>query len=137
MTHRKVWRPTCLPGLLSRVPPVREVAFVVVLALVGLVTGIAAAFVHSMARPMGLALAIGAVVALMHVCRQVLRSRIGMAVVAVLWLTPVLVLSGSRPGGDVVVQGDIQGLMLIFGGAATLGIGLGMGTRVGRIRPLE
>lgn len=115
----------------------RQLALVVFLAVIGLVTGVSGAFVHSLARPLGLALAIGAVVALMHVCRHVLRSRVGMAVVAVLWLAPVLVLSGSRPEGDVVVQGDIPGLMLIFGGAAALGISLGMGTSVGKIRPLE
>lgn len=111
----------------------RNLSGVLMLGMAATAIGVAGAFMHEWRRPLGLILALSATAAVVYVSRWWLTNRLGMTVVAALWLVPVLVLSGRRPEGDVVIQANIPGLVLIFGGAVILAIGLGMGSLPARM----
>lgn len=108
----------------------RAVPLVAVAAIVGL----CGAFVHHWASPVGLFLALGALAGMMYLGRQWLRSRVTLGIMALAWLAPIITMASERPEGDLVIQADIPGLVLIFGGASTLAISLGMGTAAGKLR---
>jgi hypothetical protein len=107
---------------------------VIVLMVVAALVGVSGAFMHHWARPLGIFLAIGAVVGVMYIGRRWLRSRAGLGAVALAWVAPILVFAAERPEGDLVIQADAPGLVLIFGGVAALGVSLGMGTTTGKLR---
>jgi hypothetical protein len=52
-----------------------------------------------------------------------------------LWLLVVVALSLGRPEGDVLLPGNWQGLLLLFGGAAAAAYGVARGTPPGRATP--
>lgn len=107
------------------------------LAVVAAAVGLAGAFMHQWEKPAGVFLSLAALIGVLYLSRRWLRSRLGIGIVAIAWLTPVIVFAAQRPEGDVVIQADVPGLVLIFGGAAALGIGLGMGSGPGKMRRFD
>ncbi|TDE08722.1 DUF6113 family protein [Jiangella asiatica] len=97
------------------------------LAPVAVAVAVGGAFVHRWASPVGLLLAVGGAIGLAVLARACARSRLGLAVVALLWLAPVLVLSQTPPGEDRVITGDEAGLVFLFAGTTSLAIALGRG----------
>lgn len=97
------------------------------LGVVAVVVAVAGAFVHRWNNPAGIVLAVGAAVSLGVLARVCARSRAGLAVVALLWLAPVLWLSQTPPGDDRVILGDEAGLVFLFGGTTGLAVVLGRG----------
>lgn len=121
--------------------PSRRVRVVSALAVAGLgvvavVVAVAGAFVHRWQNPAGILLAVGGAVALAVLVRACARSRAGIAVVALLWLAPVLWLAQEPPGQDRVIMGDEAGLVFLFGGTSAMAIALGLGVRARSTRPL-
>lgn len=114
-----------------------EIARTSGLAVGALAVGVAGAFLHGWAKPLGMVLAVGAVVGLMVLCRRGLHSRVAIAVVALAWLAPVIALAQQRPEGDVVIPGDELGLIFLFGGVLCLGVTLGIGSSAGKVRGFE
>nr|WP_246400560.1 DUF6113 family protein [Jiangella mangrovi] len=96
------------------------------LGAVAVVVAVCGAFVHRWQNPVGLILAIGGAAGVAILARACARSRFGLAVIAMLWLVPVIVLSRPR-NSAVVIQGDEFGLVFLFGGTVCLAVILGMG----------
>lgn len=119
---------------MSRVRWISLVLSVAGLAVAAVAVALAGAFVHRWASPAGLLLAVAGAAAVAVLARAWARSRVGMGVVALLWLVPVLVLAQSPIGGDRVVNGDTAGVLFLFGGAVSHALALGMGAeaRAGR-----
>ena len=106
------------------------------LTLAAAVVAVCGTFVHlSIARPAGLAVPYGLMLALLGVAALVIlaqaaaRSRIGKGVIAAGWLLPVIVLTQTTGAGDVVIVGDIRGLSYLFGGVILLGVAIGLPNR--------
>lgn len=114
-----------------------QVLRVAALAVVAVLVGVAGAFVHRWAVPLGLALALSAVVGLVLICRSWASSRIGIGVAGLSWLAAVLVLAAPHPEGDVVIAGDTPGLVYLFGGVLCVGVAIGLGAGTGRVRAFE
>ncbi|WP_157552807.1 DUF6113 family protein [Jiangella gansuensis] len=104
-----------------------SLAGLVGLAPIAVVVAVSGAFVHRWASPVGLLLALGGVIGLAVLARVCARSRIGLGVVALLWLAPVLALAQGPAGEDRIVGGDEAGLVFLFGGTMSLAIALGRG----------
>lgn len=105
------------------------------LVLLGAVTGISGAFVHSATArldgvplPYGLAVGLLGVAAGLTVAHLTVGSRVARAAVAVGWLLPVFALSQSRPSGDLVVAGNATGLAFALGGMVLSGLAVGLPT---------
>lgn len=90
---------------------------------------VAGAFFHRWASPIGFVLALGALAGVCVYARYAARTRIGLAVVGLLWVAPVLVLAQPRPAGDVVIANDGPGLMFLLGGALVAAATIGLGAR--------
>ncbi|TDD64326.1 hypothetical protein E1262_28665 [Jiangella aurantiaca] len=119
-------RPGPAPGP-SRRGRVLSALAVAGLGAVAVVVAVAGAFVHRWQNPAGILLAVGGAVALGVLARACARSRVGLAVVALLWLVPVLWLGQEPPGDDRVILGDEAGLVFLFGGTTGLALVLGLG----------
>jgi hypothetical protein len=98
-----------------------------VLAVLGAVLGVIGSFEFSWqlgAFPVA-ALAWTAVnVAAFRGAGWAMEGKLGVAAPAVPWLVVVLVLSSSRPEGDLVVTGTTAGYVFIFGGAIAAAVAL-------------
>lgn len=97
------------------------------LAVLAVVVGVAGAFTHRWASPLGLLLAVGGAAGVAVLTRACAGSRVGSAVVAVMWLAPVLALAHNIAGGDLVISGDEAGLVFLFGGVISHAVALGLG----------
>ncbi|MGH8829370.1 MAG: DUF6113 family protein [Jiangellaceae bacterium] len=104
-----------------------SVLSITALSVLAVLVGMAGSFMHRWASGAGVVLALGAMVGLMALARRWAGSRAGMAVTAIMWLVPVVVLAQTRPEGDMVIAGDARGLVFLFGGVLCVGIGLGLG----------
>ncbi|WP_207782100.1 DUF6113 family protein [Phytoactinopolyspora limicola] len=100
---------------------------VVGLSVVAVAVAVAGAFIHRWAGIVGLGLAVGAVLGIMVLARYAARTRVGIMGVGLAWLAPMFMLALPRPAGDIVIAGDAPGLTLLFGGAATVAVALGLG----------
>lgn len=119
-------RPGAAPGP-SRRCRVMSALGVAGLGVVAVVVAVAGAFVHRWNNPAGIVLAVGGAVALGVLARACARSRVGLAVVALLWLLPVLWLGQEPRGDDRVILGDEAGLVFLFGGTTGLAVIVGRG----------
>ncbi|WP_116951148.1 DUF6113 family protein [Jiangella endophytica] len=106
------------------------------LGAVAVAVAVAGAFLHRWNNPAGILLAVGGAVSLGVLVRACARSRAGIAVVALLWLAPVLVLAQLPPGDDRVILGDEAGLVFLFGGTTSMAIVLGRGVEARSTRPV-
>lgn len=137
--------PGAAPSLTPSGPPVRpsvrsrvlSALAVAGLGLVTVVVAVSGAFLHRWANPLGLLLAIGGAVGVGILARVCARSRIGLVVIAMLWLVPVIVLAQTPAGQDRVIMGDEFGLAFLFGGTVGLAIVLGRGVEARSTRPLS
>jgi hypothetical protein len=97
------------------------------LALLGLLVGSGGAFLQAYTVRLGTRLPAGTVFALLVLgavafsAALVARSKLGLGVVAVGWLTSVIVFTYGRPEGDVVIAADLPGYTYLFGGVVVLG----------------
>ena len=103
-----------------------------VLAVTGLgavtvVVAVCGSFLHRWAAPFGVLLAIGGAVGVAILARVAARSRLGLAVIALAWLVPVIVISESLAGTEGVIMSDELGLTFLVGGTIGLAIVLGLG----------
>lgn len=112
-------------------------ALTALIGVLSFVVAVAGAFVHHWARPVGFVLAVGATAGVCAFARYAARTRIGLAVVGLLWVLPVLVLAQPRPEGDVVIANDGPGLMFLFGGVVAAAVTVGMGPRDVARRPVR
>lgn len=103
------------------------------LTIAGAVVAVCGTFVHAatvrpagLPVPYGLVLALLGVAALLVLAQLTARSRFGTAVIAAGWLVPVILLSQTRPTGDVVIVGDPRGLAFVFGGVVLAGVAVGL-----------
>ena len=98
-----------------------------VLVVAGLVAGVAAGVLGSFVHALDLAgLPLGLLVALALSASVVLTAALaagrGVSAAAALgWLGAVLVLSGQRPEGDLVVANTVAGQVWLFAGTALVG----------------
>ncbi len=97
------------------------------LGLVAVAVAVAGSYLHRWASPAGIVLAVGGAVGVGILARVCARSRFGLAVIAMLWVVPVLVLSGQPAGADRVILNDEHGLVFLFGGTVGLAVVLGRG----------
>lgn len=93
--------------------------------LVALVGGSVAAFVHRVTVevlgvqvPVGMIAGIGALAGLGLLARLIVRRRAAVLAVTAAYVVPILVLSQSRPEGDLVIAEDAWGVGLLIGLAA-------------------
>jgi hypothetical protein len=99
----------------------------VALALLGLLVGSGGAFLQAYTVRVGTRLPVGTVFALLVLgavafsAALVARSKLGLGVVSVGWLTSVIVFTSGRPEGDVVIAADLPGYTFLFGGVVVLG----------------
>ncbi|TDC50614.1 hypothetical protein E1212_14695 [Jiangella ureilytica] len=100
---------------------------VTALGAVTVVVAVCGSFVHRWANPFGMFLAIGGAVGVAILARVVAHSRLGLGVIALLWLAPVIVISESLAGTEGVIMNDEFGLIFLVGGTIGLAIVLGMG----------
>jgi hypothetical protein len=110
-----------VPIVLSRAV---RVVTTLILAELGVLVGVAGAFVHNvtvtlggLALPAGLFAALGAVAGALVIARRVSAGRLGAAVTAATWLLTVLLLSIPRPEGDLVIADGVAGYTFLWGGA--------------------
>jgi Family of unknown function (DUF6113) len=103
------------------------------LAAAAVVVAVCGAFVHTatvrpagVPVPYGLVLALLGVAALLVLAQLSARSRIGKGAVAAGWLVPVVLMSQPSRAGDVVIAGDIRGLVYLFGGVILIGVAVGL-----------
>jgi hypothetical protein len=97
------------------------------LGAVAVVVAVCGSFVHRWTAPLGMLLAIGGAVGVAILARVVARSRLGLGVIALLWLAPVIVISESLAGTEGVIMNDEFGLIFLVGGTIGLAIVLGLG----------
>ena len=103
------------------------------LALVGGLSGVAAAFVYDlrwyiggMGLPLGLVLALLSAAGLFVAAGMLVGRRLGSVTAALPWLLVVLLLSQPRAEGDLIVAGDLPGYVLVFGGSLLAAIAVTM-----------
>jgi hypothetical protein len=130
---------TVAPGAAPSVPPrgraeespwrsrVLSALAVTGLGAVSVVVAVCGSFVHRWASPLGMVLAIGGAVGVAILARACARSRLGLAVITLLWLAPVIVISESLAGTEGVIMNDEFGLIFLVGGTIGLAIVLGVG----------
>lgn len=115
--------PPHVPDLPRRPPPARPFvtgAAYGVLVVLGLLLGLVGSFEFSWtAFGLPIAAVVVAVVdfAVFRAAGWAMRSRLGVAAVAVPWLVVTVLLSTRRAEGDLVVTGTLAGYVYIFGGA--------------------
>lgn len=128
--------PSSRPTGRSRRSRVLSALGVAGMGVVAFVAAVAGAFVHRWATPAGLLLAVGGAVGVGILARVCARSRVGLVVIAMLWLVPVIVLGQTPAGEDRVILGDEAGLVFLFGGTVGLAIVLGWGVEARSTRPV-
>ncbi|HEU0041524.1 MAG TPA: DUF6113 family protein [Jiangellaceae bacterium] len=114
-----------------------SVLAVTALSVLAVLVGLAGSFTHRWASGGGVVLALGAMVGLMTLARRWSGSRVGMAVTALMWLVPVVVLAQTRPEGDMVIAADARGLVFLFGSVLCAGVGLGLGAESNKSGTIE
>jgi Family of unknown function (DUF6113) len=96
---------------------------VVAAALAGATAGVLGSFVHALEVgwvPVGLLVGLALSGSVVMSCR-LLAGRSAAVAAALGWLVAVLVLSGQRPEGDLVVANTAAGQVWLFAGTALVG----------------
>ena len=110
------------------------IALVVVAAFVGALLAVVTAF-YIPTHPFSLGAALSALVLgpYCHLVGRALRSPALAALPGVMWLVVAMALGSSRAEGDVVVTGDMNGVLFLLLGTVSAAVGIGT-VRAGIVR---
>ena len=102
---------------------------VMVAVVVGLLIGVAGAFVQSqrtfvgsLTVPWGVPLTLATLVLTMRAAVAITRRRIEAAVIGACWVLVSLVLSAKSPSGDLVISAASWSVVYLFGGVVLVGL---------------
>lgn len=92
--------------------------------LFGALVGISGTFLHNSYRPFGLIVSLLALVLGLRLMRNMYRSKFLLSLFACGWIFIVVRASTLGNGGEVLIQANLYGNLLVFGGVGLLVIGL-------------
>lgn len=98
------------------------------LVALGFVIGAGGSFLQARTLGLGVRWPLGALFAVLVLAAVgfsaglLVRSRLGLGMVAAGWVISVLVFTAARPEGDVIIAADLPGYLYLFGGVAALGV---------------
>jgi len=92
----------------------------VIALLFGVAVGIAGTFLHNAYRPLGLIFALVAVALGAYLVREMYRARLHSLLFALGWIFVVVRASTLGNGGEILIQSNGYGNILVLGGALTL-----------------
>ena len=88
--------------------------------LFGAGVGVAGTFLHNAYRPVGLVVALTAVALGAYLVREMYRSRLHSLLFALGWIFVIVRASTLGNGGEILIQSNGYGNILVIGGALTL-----------------
>ena len=92
--------------------------------LFGALVGISGTFLHNSYRPFGLIVSLLALVLGLLLMRNMYRSKFLLSLFACGWIFIVVRASTLGNGGEVLIEANLYGNLLVFGGVGLLVIGL-------------
>ncbi len=92
--------------------------------LFGALVGILGTFLHNSYRPFGLIVSLLALVLGLRLMRNMYRSKFLLSLFACGWIFIVVRASTLGNGGEVLIEANLYGNLLVFGGVGLLVIGL-------------
>jgi hypothetical protein len=92
--------------------------------LFGALVGISGTFLHNSYRPFGLIVSLLALVLGLRLMRNMYRSKFLLSLFACCWIFIVVRASTLGNGGEVLIEANLYGNLLVFGGVGLLVIGL-------------
>lgn len=92
--------------------------------LFGMGVGVSGAFLHNSYRPLGIAVSLFAVWLGARLVRNMYRSGSSNLLFTLGWLAVIIRGSTLGNGGEILIEANIYGNLLVFAGAAILMIGL-------------
>lgn len=92
--------------------------------LFGALVGISGTFLHNSYRPIGLIVSLLALVLGLRLMRNMYRSKFLLSLFACGWIFIVVRASTLGNGGEVLIEANLYGNLLVFGGVGLLVIGL-------------
>ena len=92
--------------------------------LFGALVGISGTFLYNSYRPFGLIVSLLALVLGLRLMRNMYRSKFLLSLFACGWIFIVVRASTLGNGGEVLIEANLYGNLLVFGGVGLLVIGL-------------
>ena len=92
--------------------------------LFGALVGISGTFLHNSYRPFGLIVSLLALVLGLRLMQNMYRSKFLLSLFACGWIFIVVRASTLGNGGEVLIEANLYGNLLVFGGVGLLVIGL-------------
>jgi hypothetical protein len=92
--------------------------------LFGALVGISGTFLHNSYRPFGLIVSLLALVLGLRLMRNMYRSKFLLSLFVCGWIFIVVRASTLGNGGEVLIEANLYGNLLVFGGVGLLVIGL-------------
>ncbi|MBM3656173.1 MAG: hypothetical protein FJW91_04380 [Actinobacteria bacterium] len=86
----------------------------------GALVGVSGAFLHNAYRPIGLVVSLLAVILGLNLVRNMYLSKSSLALFAFGWLFVIVRASSLGNGGEVLIQANAYGNLLVFAGAALI-----------------
>ena len=92
--------------------------------LFGVGVGVSGAFLHNGYRPFGIAVSLFAIWLGARLVRNMYRSQVSSLLYAIGWVVVIIRGSTLGNGGEILIEANIYGNLLVFGGVAILVVGL-------------
>ena len=92
--------------------------------LFGVGVGVSGAFLHNGYRPFGIAVSLFAIWLGARLVRNMYRSQVSSLLYAIGWVAVIMRGSTLGNGGEILIEANIYGNLLVFGGVAILVVGL-------------
>ena len=92
--------------------------------LFGVGVGVSGAFLHNGYRPLGIAVSLFAISLGARLVRNMYRSQVSSLLYGIGWVAVTIRGSTLGNGGEILIEANIYGNLLVFGGAAILVVGL-------------
>jgi hypothetical protein len=92
--------------------------------LFGVGVGISGAFLHNGYRPFGVVVSLFAIWLGARLVRKMYRSQLSNFLYATGWVAVIIRGSTLGNGGEILIEANVYGNLLVFGGAAILVVGL-------------
>ena len=88
--------------------------------LFGALVGVSGTFLHNAYKPLGLLVSLIALFLGLRLVRNMYLSKLSLALFAIGWLLVIVRASTLGNGGEVLIEANAYGNILVFGGAALI-----------------